>query len=331
MRPTVICVTPVWNEAWILGRFLDRASAWADHIVIADQRSEDGSRQIAASHPKVTLVDNDGVFGEHARQSLLLEAARRFPAPRVLVAIDADESLTPTVLDSPEWERAIRSAPGTAIRLPWLNLLPGLERVWLSAPPGFFALVDDGRPPRGDLIHGPRLPFADDAPIVDVSDVGVLHFVYVHDRRMRAKQRWYQCFERIAFPDKRPAELYRQYKHNITPPAGSVVPLDRRWLEGVGAFADPLPSGSFPEDSWHRRILALFEEHGVERFREVDDLWTVDWKAEAERLGMVVRCDLRDPRRLRDRWAIRWLRFAQPRRRWFVIRAASRALQLIGW
>ena len=36
--PTVICLTPVRNESWILERFRPGASMWADHIVIADQR-----------------------------------------------------------------------------------------------------------------------------------------------------------------------------------------------------------------------------------------------------------------------------------------------------
>src|SRR6185503_6148705 len=100
--PVVICLTPVRNEAWILERFLACTSLWADHIVIADQLSVDGSREIAERHPKVTLVKIEtDVYDEFPRRKAMIDAARRFPGPRVLVAIDADEALSLSVLTSP--------------------------------------------------------------------------------------------------------------------------------------------------------------------------------------------------------------------------------------
>jgi glycosyltransferase involved in cell wall biosynthesis len=47
MKPTIICLTPVKNEAWLLDRFLQATSLWADFIIIADQMSTDGSQEIA--------------------------------------------------------------------------------------------------------------------------------------------------------------------------------------------------------------------------------------------------------------------------------------------
>ena len=38
-RPTLVVLTPVRNEAWILRAFLEATSLWADHIIIADQMS----------------------------------------------------------------------------------------------------------------------------------------------------------------------------------------------------------------------------------------------------------------------------------------------------
>ena len=75
--PQIICLTPVKNEAWILERFLECASLWADQIIIADQGSDDGSREIARSFNKVQLIENSAkVFNEPERQKLLIEAAR---------------------------------------------------------------------------------------------------------------------------------------------------------------------------------------------------------------------------------------------------------------
>ena len=45
-RPLLVVLTPVRNEAWVLHAFLKATSLWADHIIIADQMSTDGSRDI---------------------------------------------------------------------------------------------------------------------------------------------------------------------------------------------------------------------------------------------------------------------------------------------
>ena len=47
-RPTMIVITPVRNEAWVLDAFLTCTSSWADYIILADQHSDDGTREIAA-------------------------------------------------------------------------------------------------------------------------------------------------------------------------------------------------------------------------------------------------------------------------------------------
>ena len=57
-RPSIIVITPVRNEAWVLDAFLTCTSSWADFIILADQHSTDGTRAIARKYKKVTLIDN---------------------------------------------------------------------------------------------------------------------------------------------------------------------------------------------------------------------------------------------------------------------------------
>ena len=59
-NPQLIVLTPVRNEAWVLRAFLTATSLWADKIIIADQMSTDGSREICKEFPKVILLDNYG-------------------------------------------------------------------------------------------------------------------------------------------------------------------------------------------------------------------------------------------------------------------------------
>jgi hypothetical protein len=331
--PTLICLTPVRDEAWILERFLACASLWADHIVIADQRSEDGSREIARRHPKVTLVDNpESRYDDGARRRLLIDAARAIPGRRILLALDADECLTSNVRDSQEWRTALSAPSGTVIRLPWINLLPGARAAWVPSEPIVVGFVDDGRPYSGPPIACSRVPTPSDAPSLELSEAGVLHYQYLDEERMRAKQRWYQCVERLEFPDKRPAEVYRLYHHMDAWPADQIHPVSPESLEafrGLG-IAD-LEVGRGGQDVWHRRILELMREHGTDPFRKLD-IWDVDWAAEAARLGVQsFRESLSDPRSLVDRAALRWLGFAQPRRASASVRAVSRSLQAVGW
>ena len=57
-KPLLVVLTPVRNEAWILPAFLKATSLWADYIIIADQMSTDGSRDIYPQFEKVIVVDN---------------------------------------------------------------------------------------------------------------------------------------------------------------------------------------------------------------------------------------------------------------------------------
>ena len=57
-RPAIVVVTPVRNEAWVLDAFLTCTSSWADYIILADQHSDDGTREIAQKYEKVILIDN---------------------------------------------------------------------------------------------------------------------------------------------------------------------------------------------------------------------------------------------------------------------------------
>src|SRR3954453_8728413 len=158
---STIVVTPVRNEAWILDRFLSCVSLWADHIVVADQGSTDGSREIAARHAKVTLIDNpESEYDEGARQRLLLDAAGNFSGRRVLSALAADEIPAAGWPEREAFARLSRAGPGTVGRMRWANILPGFERCWLPREELGFGFVDNGAQHPGERVPSGRLPVA---------------------------------------------------------------------------------------------------------------------------------------------------------------------------
>ena len=332
-QPTVICLTPVKNEAWILDRFLQCASLWADHIIVLDQLSQDQSSEIAQRYSKVTLLHNPSpVYNEAERQKLLLEAARRIPGPRLLIALDADEALTANFMYSPEWETVLMAPIGTVIRFEWVNFLPNLETYWTSPYDYGWGFMDDGSDHVGTAIHSPRIPVPAAAPTIVLRDVKVIHYQFADWERQESKTRWYQCWERINHPERTAIEIYRQYHraHIVSP--DRVHPIPGRWLQGYYDRGIDMTSIRRPyRPWWDREVLDLLDKYGTAHFRR-EDLWWVDWDAVYQELyGKKPAHALSDPRNRCDRLVHRWLQKTQPHHHKFLIRVMERLLNLLGW
>ena len=56
--PKVICLTPVRNESWIIKPFLAASKMWADHVIVADQGSTDGTLELVQSTRDVETIIN---------------------------------------------------------------------------------------------------------------------------------------------------------------------------------------------------------------------------------------------------------------------------------
>lgn len=202
IKPKIICLTPVKNEAWILDKFLTYTSLWADHIIIADQMSTDGSREIAQKYEKVILVDNNSeTFNEPERQKLLINEARKIEGPRLLITLDADEFFTPNFMTSPEWKTMLKIKPGTVVRFRLNNLHPDFQRMKIEAYYSW-GYMDDGTEHEGRKIHSARIPLKKENDILVLNDIQILHLYNVNTDRQDSKSRWYQCYERLTFTKK---------------------------------------------------------------------------------------------------------------------------------
>jgi hypothetical protein len=332
-RPTVICLTPVKNESWILARFLTCASLWADHIVVADQGSTDGSAEIAARFPKVRLLENpSSEYDEFGRQRLLIEHARRIAGPRLLFALDADEALVADAFTSADWRRALEAPEGTVLTMQWVNVLPGARGAWLPEHFIPFGFVDDGTEHHGGPIHTPRVPVAPTSPVLRLDALKVLHFQYVDWYRMKSKQRWYQCWETIHHPENPPVQVYRAYHHMDAVPPDRIVPLAPTWVEAYAAAGLDLthwPPAKAPLP-WDEDVARWLVRYGTRRFARID-IWDVDWPEVARRAGLADAAEtLHDPRRPFDRLVHWFLRVTQGRHRRAPVRAAQRLLRLGG-
>jgi len=296
MKRPVICLTPILNEAANLERFIKAASLWADHIIIADQMSTDGSRDICAQFNNVCVIENrhEG-YDEASRQELLLGKAREISKDAVLVALDADEFLTANFHFEPEWTTFLSAQPGTAGYFNWHQVMPGMTRAWTSERMPL-AFVDDGSShDRKRQLHSLRLPIGETANPFHFNRVGVLHYHYIDWDVMLAKIRFYQCLERSKFPEKSGIKIYRFYQKHIYIEA-QAQPMPTDWLDHYGASGIDMTSlmKTSPEH-WNRKTFEIINEHGLNAFKDLA-IWDIDWATVAKIEGHADTEAYRDPR-----------------------------------
>jgi len=313
-RPQIIVLTPVRNEAWILDRFIKCTSLWADHIIIADQSSDDGSADLARKYPKVTVVENDNPeYDEADRQKLLLRTARLIPGPRVLIALDADEIMSANILDSAEWQTALQMPPGTVLEFAKVDLYnspaeyflhSGEDRnAWLP-----FGYVDDNAVHEAEVIHTSRVPVGQGKKSLRLKEVVLLHYNQCNIPRMESKDRWYRCFARVLHPEMNVVEIHRLHDwYDRLKFKFRVRPSPDEWFQHYRAAGIELSSIQVERFFWSDwEILRMFQKYGIENFRGVD-IWSVDWEA-LRRIGIemgisgIPQTPLQAPLRRRDRW-----------------------------
>jgi len=279
--PKIVVVTPVKNEAWILDRFLTVTSQFADHIIIADQLSTDGSLEIYPKYPKVHVIMNDsGAYDESSRQLLLLNEARNVvPTPRIILGLDADEILAADAVQKPGWQAMLAAKPGTVVWFEKPDLYGSTEQCIRHSSLTPLGYVDDGAVHRPKKIHSLRIPMPDYANNLEIDDVKVLHYAWLQFDRFRARQRYYSVLENVMCTSPRFMTRRRVYGSN------------RDWLEGKAL--DAVPPSWFAswaelgldmnlrvhqEYYWHDyEILKMFAKYGAKKFW-LDDIWDIDWE-----------------------------------------------------
>jgi hypothetical protein len=311
-KPTIICLTPVRNEAWILDTFLQCTSLWADYIIIADQNSTDGSRDIARKYSKVILIDNNSSeYNEYARQELLLNEARKIKGKRLLISLDADEIFTADFEETSDWQLILNSEPGESFGFRWINIKPDFKHGWLSKhfP---WALMDDNSIHDGKWIHSPRLPIKHPEKTIDLEQIKVLHYQFTNWRRMVSKHRFYQCLERINKPHINPIQLYRVYHHMNLIKKKDTFTIENSNFRSYENRGITVRRMKFETLYWFdEEVLKMFSKYGTKKFKN-EAIWDVNWNKIAKQFGFNTKESINDPRSLMDRMLNIWLKISYP-------------------
>lgn len=281
----IIVITPIKNEDWILDQFLSVTSFFADHILIADQQSEDKSIEICKKYPKVMLIENNGVeYDEASRQILLINKAREIFGDQkiVLFALDVDEIISfSSLVELEVWNNIKSAEPGTTFLFEKPDILPGLSECirWEN---NYFpiAFVDDGSIHIPKKIHSRRIPQSTNGMEINIPEIKILHFAVSRTNVQSAKMRYYSMLENInntsSFYIRRKvyqSEFNPSLFYSHTNPSEMPNSWIYDWKE-MGIHFNNLPD---PKFSWYDlKALELFDQYGSKRFF-LDNIWNFNW------------------------------------------------------
>lgn len=324
--PLHIVMTPVRNEAWVLRAFLETTSQWADYIIIADQMSTDGSREIALSYDKVILIDNKNPeFNEPERQAMLIAKAREVAAGRdtLLWGLDADEILAANTFETEDWRRILNSKPGDVFWFKWAEICPDKTHYWLS-PTTYYPWLfhDDGKEPHGNYVrnmHSMRIPYPiEEKQMHYVDDFRVLHLAYLNPFRTESKRRFYTFidWEMNHRPAVSLARLYTQTKINNEV---KELPDDYIYRKEKGGFDIWELIDTYSTKSWFDDyIVERLPKYSVKKTRKLP-LWD---NAFCSAYG------IKDPRRFIDRATHKYLELTKTNNS-IIVRGTDKLLKIL--
>ena len=280
-KPLLVVITPVRNEAWVLEAYLTCCSSWADHIIIADHHSTDGSREIAQQFPKVTLIDNPcEEWVEYECRARLLEEAAKIEGDKIIFALDADEFLSEGFTRTEGWQRILRSKPNEIFAFRWLNLYDDLnhaveDTVYSEWAAHFAADVDvvaEYRALERNAVHCQRVPCIEGSRCryIEVGDIRFVHLGNLNTARVRNKLDFYQVVNFDKNPRRANAvSMYRSY-HAGAPAGLAELPVAvRLWQAEGGGDASLLLRQSDYGKHYIDEMEAIIRREGTSKFRSL--------------------------------------------------------------
>jgi len=318
----------VRNEAWILHAFLKATSLWADYVIIADQNSTDGSREIAKQYSKVILVDNTAKeMHQASARKLLFEAAKKIEGDKILFALDADEFLSGYFMKTEAWHKIMHSKPGEVFAFRWINLLnppskytSHIHYYWACHPTE--ELMSGTFP--DNYIHEWRLPWPDgilDENVHNIDDISFIHFARVNDYRQRNKEIYYQISTLLKEPNKSLVSIHRLYYSDINLEVFNVdESIYSYYLENkldLMKEIDLNDEGAF----YIEMVLNAFKENGYKCFSGLD-IWNK---------GFLSKHNVKDPRSLGIKLLHLYLNKTAKKRTTFAVRVIDKILRVLGF
>ena len=275
-KPKIICLMPVKNEVDILPITLDIISKYCDVIIISDQMSDDGSREVYKNFPEVTVIDNPRNGHSNQVRWDLLKAARKHEGNNLILCLDADEYIPPALFN--KFLNENKFEVGDSFRFPWIQL-------WKSK--GYYndtgvwyknyqraAWVDDGKTDYENEVvindHTSRVPHALLNNCKRMKSIPIIHLQWLSWDKTQLKQALYRCTELVKNPDDY-ISINSAYSHSLDCNVSKLSKVSSEWIDGINS----LDIVETLKPTWHlKEIYRLFDQHGI-LFFEPLQIWQI--------------------------------------------------------
>jgi hypothetical protein len=275
-KPRVICLMPVKNEIDTLPITLEIISSYCDVIIIADQMSDDGSREIYKKFPKVKVIDNPREGHSNQVRWDLLKTAREYAGKNLILCLDADEYIPPTLFNKFLNEHEFNI--GESFRFPWIQLWKSIE--YFNNTGAWYrnyqraAWVDDHKTSYIDGIvindHVSRVPRDFLKNCERLTNIPIIHLQWVSWEKTQYKQALYRCSELIKKP-KDYISINSAYSLSLEQKNVRLSSINKEWIDGIPS----LKTIENFKPSWHKKeIYDLFDKYGI-LFFEPLQIWHI--------------------------------------------------------
>ena len=276
-QPLLICLTSTRNYGWVTSAFLKANSLWADYIIMVDQMSTDGTREMALANSKVILLDNEDLaYSETKRSEMAINRAREIEGDKILIYLAIDEVLPANVKTTQGWDKILKSKQGEVFCFQWANILPDEKRYFLSEQHSWMArgFHDDNVTPynnEGLDMHTHCIPYPE-KPIKEslIIDIKILHFAVFNENWNISKQRFYQLVD-FDKNIRTATQLDRMYNRSLIN-TKSISTLQTQWIHkkevvGFNLF-DEVDRKEQP--FFDKYVLDFILKNGINRYRKIN-------------------------------------------------------------
>lgn len=319
-KPVLIVTSSTRNYGWITRAFLKGNTRWADYVIIIDQMSTDGTREMCAEYKNVILMDDpDMNYKENIRAKIAFEKGRELSAGRdtIFFALDIDEIMPSNWENTRDGDTILHSKPGDMFQLRWANIIPNNNFFYGGWQ---YKIFHDNGMDWQDLaiqMHAPLLPYSTwDVEPKEVYDFPLLHFGEYNVKWMLYKNTYYQFLDVKQKRSKSAVSIYRTYhRYKIT--SVIIEPIKQEWLFNDFDVFRLINTSAAPV--FIQYIQEIIREEGIEKFKKID-VWS---SALCKELNAI------DPRTTAWKFLHNYLKYTNSYSRWLIVRIIDKMLKYI--